>query len=61
MRDGEGTLMFRGLVASPDGKRVLDTTRTGSFSTDEAARLGDDAGRELKLQAGPDFFLNFGN
>ena len=61
MKDGEGVLRFRGLVASPDGKRVLQTTRSGSFTTGEAVRLGDDAGQELKAKAGPDFFLNFGN
>ena len=61
VRDGDGRLAFRGLVASPDGKRVLETTRSGSFDPEDAVRLGDDAGQELKKEAGPDFFVNFGN
>lgn len=51
-----GGLLFDGLVASPDGKRTLTTSQTGSFTTDEAIQIGDLAGEELKGQAGPDFF-----
>ncbi|GMH40976.1 hypothetical protein BSKO_08886 [Bryopsis sp. KO-2023] len=54
--DPEGGLMFDGLVASPDGKKILQTNRAGTFSPEEAVRLGDDAGQELKGQAGPEFF-----
>eukprot|EP00884_Botryococcus_braunii_P013201 jgi/Botrbrau1/21882/Bobra.0249s0011.1 len=56
-RDASGNLSFRGLVASPDGTKVYETSRQGSFTPEEAVYLGKDAGDELKAQAGPDFFL----
>lgn len=52
----DGELLFDGLVASPDGKRILETSKTGSFTAEEAEKIGDKAGQELKSQAGPDFF-----
>lgn len=51
-----GGLLFDGLVASPDGKKILETSKTGTFTPEEAASIGDLAGQELKSQAGPDFF-----
>jgi len=48
-------LALDALVASPDGKRVLRTARAGLAV--DAARLGTDAGRELKQRAGSDFFV----
>jgi hydroxymethylbilane synthase len=47
-------LHFRGLVARPDGSTVLQTERRGLAK--EAARIGADAGRELKKRAGSTFF-----
>jgi hydroxymethylbilane synthase len=49
-----GRLAFRGLIAKPDGSEVLETQRHGAVT--DAARLGAEAARELKLRAGPDFF-----
>lgn len=56
-RKGEdGQLHFRGLVASPNGSKIYETTRVGKFDPAEGERLGREAGEELKAQAGPDFF-----
>jgi hydroxymethylbilane synthase len=45
----DGRLRFHGLVISPDGREAVETLREG-LPTD-AARLGSDAGRELKRRA----------
>jgi hydroxymethylbilane synthase len=50
-----GRLQFRGLIAKPDGSAVHETLRQGAVA--DAARLGADAGRELRARAGSDFFL----
>jgi hydroxymethylbilane synthase len=50
-----GELRFRGMILKPDGSEAFETARTGT--TADAARLGDDAGRELRARAGPDFLL----
>jgi hydroxymethylbilane synthase len=55
---GDGTLSLRGLVASPDGRRVIRVTRSGSVG--DAARMGADAGAELRACAGADFFAEPG-
>ncbi|XP_065862215.1 porphobilinogen deaminase, chloroplastic isoform X2 [Euphorbia lathyris] len=55
-RDENGDCIFRGLVASPDGTRVLETSRKGSYAIDDMILMGKDAGKELLLQAGPGFF-----
>jgi hydroxymethylbilane synthase len=47
-------LSFRGMILSPDGSKVFETSRAGLAA--EAEALGTDAGRELKRRAGPDFF-----
>ena len=47
-------LQFRGMIVKPDGSVAFETTRNGIAS--DAAKLGDDAGRELKRRASPDFF-----
>jgi hydroxymethylbilane synthase len=47
-------LHFRGLLARPDGSAVFQTERYGL--TQDAVRMGTDAGRELKVRAGPAFF-----
>ncbi|HLF58004.1 MAG TPA: hydroxymethylbilane synthase [Alphaproteobacteria bacterium] len=51
---GDGTLDLRGLVASLDGKHVIRAERRGSPA--DAARMGTDAGVELRARAGRDFF-----
>jgi hydroxymethylbilane synthase len=43
-------------VASPNGSKIFETTRVGAFDAEEGARLGREAGEELKAKAGPDFF-----
>jgi hydroxymethylbilane synthase len=47
-------LNLRGLVAKVDGSEIIKATRSGPVSIAEA--LGRDAGEELRLRAGPDFF-----
>jgi len=50
------TLSFRGLIATPDGRRSFETTRQGAAA--DAAALGADAGRELKARGGAAFFAS---
>jgi hydroxymethylbilane synthase len=50
-----GTVRLRGLIVKPDGSEAHEVFREGSGT--EAARLGADAGRELKGRAGADFFV----
>jgi hydroxymethylbilane synthase len=47
-------VQFRGMILRPDGSEFFETTRQGAVA--DAARLGADAGRELKARGGPDFF-----
>jgi hydroxymethylbilane synthase len=49
-----GELVFRGLIARPDGSASFDTSRRGAPA--DADALGRDAGRELRERAGADFF-----
>ena len=44
------TLNFRGHALTPDGVHCFETTRTGSGS--DAAKMGDDAGKEVKAHGG---------
>lgn len=55
-RDEEGNCVFKGLVASPDGTQVLETSRKGPYSLDDMISMGKDAGKELLSRAGPGFF-----
>lgn len=55
-RNENGGCTFRGLVASPDGTRVIETRREGSYSYDDMVELAIDAGEELIKTAGPNFF-----
>ncbi|XP_022982636.1 porphobilinogen deaminase, chloroplastic-like [Cucurbita maxima] len=55
-RDEDGNCIFKGLVASPDGTRVLETSRRGSYAIDDMIAMGKDAGKELLSRAGPGFF-----
>src|SRR5262249_12549633 len=48
------TVRFRGIIIRPDGTEALEVFREGN--RDAAARLGADAGRELKESAGAGFF-----
>ncbi|RAU23673.1 hydroxymethylbilane synthase [Paramagnetospirillum kuznetsovii] len=47
-------LSFRGLIISPDGTVIHETSRAGSRA--DAAALGTDAAEELAAKAGPGFF-----
>lgn len=55
-RDRDGNCMFRGLVASPDGTRVVETSRQGPYVLEDMVLMGKDAGKELLTRAGPAFF-----
>ncbi|CAA0842146.1 Porphobilinogen deaminase- chloroplastic [Striga hermonthica] len=55
-RDEDGNCVFKALVASPDGTRVLQTSRRGTYTYEDMIRMGVDAGEELLSQAGPGFF-----
>lgn len=44
-------LVFRGLIASPDGTQFFDTTREGN--PEDAVEMGRDAGMELKVTLPP--------
>jgi hydroxymethylbilane synthase len=50
----DGRISFRGIIVKPDGSEAFETARGGA--ADDAERLGDDAGRELKHRASPEFF-----
>lgn len=54
--DTDGYCNFRGLIASPDGARVLETHRKGLYKYDDMVAIGKDAGQELRQRAGPSFF-----
>jgi len=57
MRQGEdGMGHFNGLVASLDGKEVLEVEGTCEWSAEAGAKLGNAKGEELKEQAGEGFF-----
>lgn len=47
-------LHLRGLVARPDGSRLLASERRGP--SDAAEAMGEDLGQELRSRAGSDFF-----
>ena len=49
-----GQVRFRGMIVKPDGSEAFEAERHGSAA--DAARLGDDAGQELRQRAGADFF-----
>ncbi|XP_048333556.2 porphobilinogen deaminase, chloroplastic [Ziziphus jujuba] len=55
-KDEDGNCIFKGLVASPDGTRVLETSRKGPYLFEDMIKMGKDAGKELLSQAGPGFF-----
>jgi hydroxymethylbilane synthase len=47
-------ITLRGLIARPDGSRVVETMRGGA--ADSAHALGVAVGEELRRRSGPDFF-----
>jgi hydroxymethylbilane synthase len=49
-----GLLHLRGLIARPDGSACLRAERVGAL--DAAEEVGQEAGLELRAQAGPGFF-----
>jgi hydroxymethylbilane synthase len=49
-------LEFRGLIASLDGKEILETSREGEWSFESGQAIGADAGAELKTKAPAEFF-----
>jgi hydroxymethylbilane synthase len=51
--DGD-TVRFRGMIAKTDGSEAWDVSREGPRG--DAARLGADAGREVRARAGTEFF-----
>ncbi|KAJ7961781.1 Porphobilinogen deaminase chloroplastic [Quillaja saponaria] len=52
----DGNCLFKGLVASPDGNHVLETSRIGPYALEDMIMMGKDAGKELLSRAGPGFF-----
>jgi len=56
--DGD-TVSLRGQILAPDGTEAVETTRQGPAA--EAARMGEDAGAELKRRAGPRFLAAIGS
>ncbi len=49
-----GRLSMKGMILTPDGARVYETSREGAAS--DAAALGEDAARELLKRGGKDVF-----
>jgi hydroxymethylbilane synthase len=52
--DDAGNLQFKGLVAKPDGSVIYETSRTGK--PEDGLSIGTDAGEELRLKMGDNFF-----
>lgn len=52
----DGELLFHGEILTPDGETCHTAMRRGNPA--DAFTIGDDAGRELKAIAGPNFFAN---
>lgn len=50
----EGQMHFRGLVCSPDGQRMFSITRSGPAA--DCAKIGREAGMEVRAEAGEAFF-----
>jgi hydroxymethylbilane synthase len=53
---GGDVVRFRGMILRTDGSEFFETSRQGAVA--DAERLGADAGRELKMRGGPDFFTS---
>lgn len=50
-KGADGRLHFRGLIATPDGTQIMQTSRVGNFVGGDAAAVGREAGEELKRTA----------
>lgn len=48
-----GSILFRGLISMPDGTRMIEVTRSGAIQ--DAVRIGEDAGNEIRAIAGAGF------
>ncbi|KAL6998967.1 hydroxymethylbilane synthase [Sarracenia purpurea var. burkii] len=55
-RDEDENCIFKGLVASPDGTQILETSRQGPYAFEDMVLMGKDAGKELLSRVGPGFF-----
>jgi hydroxymethylbilane synthase len=51
----EGAVHFRGIIVKPDGSEAFEVQREGR--REDAAKLGADAGRELRERASAEFFV----
>ena len=56
--EGNGEWSFRGLLARPDGLKVLRTCQTvaNELSVEDAIKLGGECAQHLLEKAGPDFY-----
>jgi hydroxymethylbilane synthase len=50
-----GRLRIRGQIIKPDGSQLFEAAREGMLA--DAARMGFDAGTELRMRGGDDFFI----
>merc|ERR1711937_856235 len=50
----DGKVVFRGLIAMPDGSQKFDIESEGEIA--DAAKIGREAGEKLKAEAGDKFF-----
>lgn len=51
-----GRLVFRGLIATTDGKEVVDGDGEAEFTREAARELGASVGATVKGKCGPHFF-----
>lgn len=51
-RNEEGKMQFRGLVASPDGTQIVEASRVGEMTMEDAIKIGKEAGDEIRANAG---------
>ena len=52
-----GQLQFHGMILSPDGREMFETSRFGN--PDDARKIGKEAALELRKQAGKSFFADW--
>lgn len=50
-RDAQGGMAFRGLLSAKDGSQVFQTSRSGTYTEEDAIKIGTDAGAQLKSEA----------
>lgn len=44
-------------MSTPDGTKMMRTSRQGVFSSEDAVKLGADAGKELKANGPKELFM----